>query len=261
METVTSDDGTRIAFWRSGTGPPLLLVHGTTATHARWSHIVSRLEDQFTVYAMDRRGRGGSGDADEYSMAREAEDLTAVIDAIAEPVNLVGHSYGGICSLEAALRTAGVRRMVLYEPAIPVGYEIVPANVMSKLEELIDQGEREAALAVFFREVVHVSEEQIAMLRAHPAWPGRVAAAHTILRESRIEAEYRLDFDRLRTLQVPTLMLLGGDSPPFLRESTMQVHAALPGSRIHEMPGQQHVAMDAIPDEFAGILRAFFTEG
>ncbi len=75
METITSKDGTMIAYQRSGTGPPLVLVHGTTADHTRWVPILPALEQHFTVYALDRRGRGGSGDAEQYVIEREFEDI------------------------------------------------------------------------------------------------------------------------------------------------------------------------------------------
>src|SRR5687768_3496627 len=94
--TITSRDGTRIAVWRSGNGPPLLLVHGATHDHTTaWRFVVPQLEWHFTVYAMDRRGRGGSGDSPAYELQREAEDVAAVIDSIDKPVNVLGHSYGG----------------------------------------------------------------------------------------------------------------------------------------------------------------------
>src|SRR5918994_4256030 len=105
QESVTSLDGTPIAYWRSGEGPPLVLVHGTSADHSRWAPVLPAFEERFTVYAVDRRGRGESGDSEDYSIEREFEDVAAVVDSIEAPVNLLGHSYGAVCSLEAALIT------------------------------------------------------------------------------------------------------------------------------------------------------------
>jgi pimeloyl-ACP methyl ester carboxylesterase len=105
-----------IAYRRSGSGPPLLLVHGLTADHTRWSPISPRFEQRFSVYAMDRRGRGESGDGPDYDIRREAEDVAAVVDAIGEPVFVLGHSAGALYSLEAALLAANFRRLILYEP-------------------------------------------------------------------------------------------------------------------------------------------------
>jgi pimeloyl-ACP methyl ester carboxylesterase len=102
QEIVTSKDGTRIACFRSGEGPPLVLVHGTAADHGRWRPVLPAFEERFTVCAVDRRGRGGSGDSDDYAIEREFEDVAAVVDSLGEPVNLLGHSYGALCALEAS---------------------------------------------------------------------------------------------------------------------------------------------------------------
>src|SRR3712207_2617173 len=101
QETVTSVDGTPIAYWSSGEGSPLVLVHGTAADHARWRPVLPAFEERFTVYAIDRRGRGGSGDSDDYAIEREFGDVAAVVDSLGEPVTLLGHSYGALCALEA----------------------------------------------------------------------------------------------------------------------------------------------------------------
>lgn len=120
METVSSADSTLIAYERTGDGPPLVLVHGGAAgSHLDWQPVLPQLAEHFTVYAVDRRGRGGSGDAGEYELEREFEDVAAVVDAVAEPVRLLGHSFGAICSLEATLHTDNVSKLVLYEPAFP----------------------------------------------------------------------------------------------------------------------------------------------
>src|SRR5215210_1019443 len=144
METITSRDGTPIAYRRSGKGPPLVLVHGAAADHGRWSPVLPALEERFTVYAVDRRGRGSSGDAEGYAIEREFEDVAAVVDSIGEPANLLGHSYGALCSLEAALHTRKVRKLVLYDPGIEVaGEEIYPHEVIERLEALLGVGDRD----------------------------------------------------------------------------------------------------------------------
>ena len=254
---VTSSDGTRLAVSRSGSGPNLILVHGTAADHTRWAQVAPRFERQFTVYAMDRRGRGASGDADTRSISQEGEDVVAVAEAIGGPVNLLGHSYGALCCIEAALRLPDLHRLVLYEPPLPVGADIVAPGILDALEHLIEQGEREAALLTFFREVVLVPEPQIEVMRSQPAWAVRLAAAHTVTREIRLAAEYRPDLDRIRTMVVPSLLLLGGDSPSYFRAAIRRLDTSLPNSRLHEMTGQQHVAMDTIPDEFVRIVSSF----
>ena len=255
--SVASDDGTRIAVHRSGAGPPLVLVHGTTADHTRWVRVAPEFARHFTVHAMDRRGRGGSGDSDAYSIEREAEDIVAVAVQAGDDVTVLGHSYGGLCCLEAALQIPALRRLVLYEPPLPVGLPIATPELEAELEALIQRDEREEALLAFFRGVVKAPEEQLAVMKEHPAWPGRVAAAHTLVRETRVEGTYRFDVERLRGLKVPTLLLMGSDSPAFLREPTLRLNALIPNSRIHEMAGQQHGAMDMISAEFVRIVTTF----
>ena len=119
-----SDDGTLIGYWRTGEGPPLILVHGTSADHTRWDPVLPTLAEHFTVYAIDRRGRGESGDAADYSLESEVEDVVAVVDSIGAPVSLLGHSYGAVCSLEASQRSERVRKLVLYEPPLPTSIKI-----------------------------------------------------------------------------------------------------------------------------------------
>src|ERR671915_2340148 len=153
QETVTSADGTPIACWRSGEGPPLVLVHGAAANHGRWSPVLPALEERFTVYAIDRRGRGGSGDGDGYTMEREAEDIASVVDSIGEPVNLLGHSYGALLALEATLLTQNIRKLVLYDPGIEAGEEIYPSEVIERLEALLEAGDRGEGVATTKRDV------------------------------------------------------------------------------------------------------------
>ena len=128
QESVTSKDGTPIAYWRSGDGPPLVLVHGTAADHHRWTPVLPAFEQHFTVCAVNRRGRGGSGDSSDYAIEREFEDMAAVVDSLGEPANLLGHSYGALCALEAAPLTRHVRKLVLYEPPMDVTDEQIPAR-------------------------------------------------------------------------------------------------------------------------------------
>jgi pimeloyl-ACP methyl ester carboxylesterase len=252
MNHITSKDGTLIAYQRSGKGPPLVLVHGTTADHTRWRPILPPLEEHFTVYALDRRGRGESGDnnADHYAIEREFDDVAAVVDSIGEPVNLLGHSYGAICSLEAAVRTNNLRRLVLYEPPIPTGVEIYPRASVERIQAALASGDRDGAVAAFLGEIAHVPPQEVELLRSLPAWQGRVAAAHTILREMHTAETYIFDPERFHRMNTPTLLLLGGDSPQFFQLAIQVAQSALPNSRLTVMPGQQHTAMNTAPDLF-----------
>jgi pimeloyl-ACP methyl ester carboxylesterase len=250
MEQITSKDGTVIGFRRSGAGKPLLLVHGATADHSRWSPISSRFEQHFTVYAMDRRGRGGSSDAPEYDLMREAEDVAAVVEAIGEPTFVLGHSSGAIFSLEATLLADKVNRLILYEPPIPTGPPQYPPDAPDRMQGLIDSGELEAALELFFREVVKMPEQELAAYRQLPVWQVRIQLAPTIPRELTAIDHYTFDAEKFRNLQTPTLLLIGGDSPRFARQAVELVDSALADSQVVILPGQQHIAMDTDPELF-----------
>lgn len=260
MTTVLSTDGTPIAYDRTGAGPPLVLIHGATADRSRWAPILPMLSQEFEVYAVDRRGRGGSGDSDAYAIEREFEDVAAVVDSLGQPANLLGHSFGALCALNAALLTTNIRSLILYEPP-PPGLPTLPAATAERLQALLDAGDRDGVVASFMLEVAQVPAEQVQTMRAAPSWQGRVAAAHTILREGRaIEALPPFDGGRYRGIQTPTLLLLGGDSPPMYRDSIEAIRSALPNSRLVILPGQQHIAINTAPQLFAGEVLAFLRE-
>ena len=249
--TVMTESGTPLAYWRCGKGPPLVLVHGTAADHGRWGPILPALEERFTVYAVDRRGRGGSGDSDGYAVEREIEDIAAVVDSLGEPANLLGHSYGGLVALEAALLTRNVRKLVLYDPGIEVaGAEIYPHEVIERMEAMLEAGDRDGVIETTMREVAGLPPETVEYMRTLPVWQARVDAAHTIPRELRAVKAYRFDPGRFGDLATPALMLAGGDSPVALRKAAETVDAALSGSRIVVMEGQGHSAMDTGTDLF-----------
>ena len=206
---VVSRDGTEIAYWTSGDGPPLLLVHGTGGVHERFAPLLPYLEPHATVHVMDRRGRGASDDAPVYALEREHEDVAAVVDAIAaasgSAVDVYGHSYGGECAFGAALLTANIRRLVLYEGWPPVTPEKVyfPRDVEEGLDRLVADGDRDAALEFFMREVAEVSDAEIRAIRAQPSWPMRVGAVHTISREIRAFYADGFDPEQARRISMP----------------------------------------------------------
>lgn len=259
MHTVTSRDGTPIAYWRSGHGPPLLLVHGVVADHSTtWRLVLPELEKRFTVYAMDRRGRGGSGDSPEHQLQREAEDVAAVVDAIAaavgEPVDLLGHSYGALCAIEAALLTDNVHRLILYEGALLDGPRTTPEGI-ERFERMLDAGDVEGMLVAFMDEVVEMPPAEIELLRSQrDAWAVRLGNAPMLPRELRAGERYRFEPERFSGMRAPTLLLVGGDSPPRELADAKAVEAALPGARIAMLPGQQHLAMYTAPDVFVGAI-------
>ncbi|MBX3263376.1 MAG: alpha/beta hydrolase [Labilithrix sp.] len=254
---LRSADGTRLSADRRGSGPPLVLVHGIAGDASRW--IVSRrLGEHFTLYALDRRGRGASDDGGAYALAREVEDVAALVDSIGGEVFLLGHSFGGLLALEATARTE-VAKLLVYEPYAPPAPAPEPSAVTRSFAAMI--ADPEALLVRFLRDIVQMSDADVARLRASTAWPARVAAARTIPREMAAVEQHRTTFEPLAERATPVRFLLGERSPPFLREATERFHAQLPGSDVVELPNQAHVAMDAAPDLFEREVRAFFLGG
>lgn len=262
MHTVISKDGTRIAFWRSGAGPPLLVVHGMVADHSTtWRLVLPELEQHFAVYAMDRRGRGASGDGSAYDLQREAEDVAAIVDSISQPVNVLGHSHGGLCALEAALLTTNMRRLIIYEGVALRGAGVFSPGAADRLEAMLDAGDAEGMLMAFLRDEAKIPPDEIDLLRSQPeGWATRLRNAPTIPREMRAMERYTFNPGRFQRLQAPTLLLVGEDSPPFESGSAEAIARALPDARVVVLPGQQHLAMYTAPELFLSEVVRFLEE-
>ena len=272
QRSVTSPDGTPIAVVSSGDGPPLLLVHGAIADHTTWRSLGPVLEPRFRLLAIDRRGRGASGDGPAYSIEKEYEDLATVADEAAEeagaPVDVVGHSYGGRCALGAALLTPSIGRLVVYEgaPSPPGTAELGgngggsgyrPAGVERRIAALIDAGDRDAALETFMREIVRMPLADLAAFRADPIWPVRAAAVGTTLRELEGEASPAASLEALAGVDQPVLQLLGGDSAAPFREATEALDARLRNGRVVVIDGARHAAHHTDVPAFAAAVEAF----
>lgn len=257
LEHVRSSDGARIGSWRSGEGPPLVLVHGTSSAHWSFRFLVPCLVDRFTVYAVDRRGRGESGDRVEYAIELEFEDVAAVVDSIHEPASVFGHSYGATVALGAALLARNLHRLILDEPA--PGISGVPSEDVERIEDLVARNERDEALVQAFRSF-GLTPGELEQMRASPTWSARVAAAHTVAREIRAEEAYRVDPERFRDLAAPTLLLLGEESPDWAREGTERIRVTLPDARVSLLRGQGHMAILSAPELVADEVARFLSE-
>jgi pimeloyl-ACP methyl ester carboxylesterase len=268
QRSVVAPDGTPIALFSSGEGPPLLLVHGATADHTTWRSVGPMLERAFRLHAVDRRGRGASGDGSSYAIEREYEDLAAVAETVAgdagTPVDVVGHSYGGRCALGAALLTPSIRRLVVYEGAPSpsgaggdTGGGYRPAGVERRIAELIEAGDRDAALETFMSEIVRMPAADLAAFRADPIWPVRAAAVGTTLRELEGEASPAASLEALAGVVQPVLQLLGGESAAPFREATDALDARLPDGRVVVINGARHAAHHTHVDAFVAAVESF----
>ena len=278
---VRSPDGTSIAVFEieaspgidafesgeAATRPPLLLVHGATADHTTWRAVGPRLAASRRVFAMDRRGRGASGDGPAYAIEREYEDVAAVADALAgdapaRSVDVAGHSYGGRCALGASLVTSSIRRVVVYEGApVPPGMSYRPPGLVEAVRGALARGDNDAALATFLGGIVGMSDEDLARYRADPVWPDRVAAAPTILREVEAEAGPAASIQALARATVPVLLILGSTSRSPFRIGTDALAERLADARVVTIEGAAHAAHHTHPAEFVAAIEGFLDGG
>jgi pimeloyl-ACP methyl ester carboxylesterase len=240
-----------------------VLVHGAAADHGTWRVVGPRLAARHSVHAVDRRGRGASGDREPYSIEREYEDVAAVSDALAEahgsPVDVLGHSFGGRTSLGAALKTPSIRRVVAYESA-PASVVTNPAARRAALDQLRRDraaGDLEGLLVRFLRDVVGMTRDELERYQADPVWPLRVAAAGTIPRELEAEGSTAAGPDTVGTVRIPVLQIVGGASPTRFREAAQHLHERLVDTRMVVIDGARHAAHHTHPDGFVSAVEAF----
>lgn len=264
MNTVTSRDGTTIAYERSGSGPALLVVGGAFSSRSAAPEFVKLLAQRLTVYAVDRRGRGDSGDTQPYAVERELEDVEALIDAVGDPVFVYGGSSGGVLSLRAAAKLGDkITKLVLYEPPFIIDDSRPPAPVafVEHLDELVEAGRRGDAVEYFMTEVVGTPTEALREMRESPAWPGMEKLAHTLAYDGRVVGNAMSGsaepLQQWATLQTPTLVLNGSNSPPFLHDGARTLAAILPNGHHRSFKGLDHAAAIAAPQTLAPVFLEF----
>lgn len=259
MLEVRSKDGVAIACRRSGAGPSLLLVHGTGCDGSVWDDALPELTSRFTVLSMDRRGHGLSGDAGSYRIENEWDDIAACIEALADgPCDVVGHSYGGLCALGAARAGARIRRLALFEPPIPTYCEAYyPGHMIEAMRTALARGDSHAAAQAFVRGVFRTDVVEPTDIKKLVTWEQMVKCAPIVLREVETVDRFRLAAEDYRDWTIPTLLMLGSDSPPQFRATIESLRAILSGSQVAELQGQQHRALMTAPTLFATTVRKF----
>lgn len=254
MTSIRSGDGTAIEASSCGEGDPIVVVHGTTGSGDGWALVAPLLADDFRVITYDRRGRGGSGDGPDYSLEREVEDLLAVMAWAGGPVHLVGHSFGARVAMRAA-PDAALSTLVLYEP--PLAMDAVPSQMFAAIDDA-DRGGRWEEVLDRFLPLAGLTAEEIAFIRADPpSWQRALDGARTVAREGAALRASPPDLDRLRALDVPTLVLIGGETTaPIFLEGIDDVVRVLDAAVVR-IPGQRHIATVGAPDAFAAAVREF----
>ncbi|MGA9580218.1 MAG: alpha/beta fold hydrolase [Terrimicrobiaceae bacterium] len=255
MKHISSPAGVSVSFETYGSGPPLVLVHGSFGDHrTNWEFVKPLFEKQFTVYAIARRGRGETNATQGHRLEDESSDVMAVIRSIGERVFLLGHSYGAQTSLAAAATVPDrVRKLVLYETPWP---RIIGKEALARLEGLAQGGDWDGFAVAFFRERLFVPAEELDELRATELWVPIIADAAASLGDLRALTGYEFAAERFRELRVPVMLQIGARSPRDLYV-TDALAAVLPDVRIQELPGQAHEGMTTAPKMYAETVSRF----
>jgi pimeloyl-ACP methyl ester carboxylesterase len=263
MNTVRSQDGTTVAFDRSGAGPPVILVGGAFS-YRRYKGTVELAEllaRRFSVINYDRRGRGDSGDTAPYAVEREIEDLAALIEAAGGSASVWGMSSGAVLALRAAATGLEIPRLALYQPPFNVGGgRVPPGDFGTRLDELVASGQRGKAVAWFMTKGMGMPALFVNLMRLHrPLWKRLEAVAHTLPYDLAVMGDTvtgkPLEAEPWGSVEAETLVVDGSKSPASLREAADAIAAAVPGAARRTLEGQSHnVSMKAL----APVLEEFF---
>jgi pimeloyl-ACP methyl ester carboxylesterase len=246
-EKLFSKDGTPIAFDRVGGGSPVILVDGALCYRALGSSrpLVKLLEQHFTVFTYDRRGRGDSGDTAPYAVEREVDDIEALVNEAGGAAFIWGISSGAVLALEATNRLTGIKKVAVYEaPFIVDDSHPTTKDDWVRINEAVAANRRNEAVK-FFLKLVGLPAFFIALMRLMPVWSKLKAVAHTIPYDGAIVQDNQrgkpLPADRWTSVTVPTLVMDGGKSPGWIRQANRALANVLPNAKHCMLEGQTHM--------------------
>ena len=263
--TVSSADGTRIAFERTGDGPPVILVSSALADRKDAAKLARLLAGRFSVINYDRRGRGASGDATGYSVDREIEDLAALIDYAGGSASVFGSSSGALLALYSATAGLNIERLALYEPPLLVegGFE-PPPDCAARVAALLAVDRRSDAVKYFMTKVQGMPPAMVAMMRLMPGvWSSMTRLAHTLPYDIALLAGtdpgLHWQAGRWAATTATTLVLTGGKSPAGFHTAARAITEALPAAEHRTLPGLSHGAVVMAPRKLAPVVIDFLT--
>ncbi|QSB16838.1 alpha/beta fold hydrolase [Natronosporangium hydrolyticum] len=259
IHTVRSSDGTLIAYEQSGAGSPVVLVGGALNDRSSFAPLVTWLASRFTVVTYDRRGRGASGDNPPYAVARELEDLHAIVRELDEPVYAVGFSSGAVLAVEAALAEVDLAGLALIEPPFILdgSRKPMPADFVDQLDRLVAAGRRGDAVELFLTEAVEMPVEIVAPMRSAPTWAALEAVAHTIRYDLAAMGDFRPPA-RWAALPTPVLVITGTESARWRQHAAKEVAQLFRHGRHRILAGRSH---EAAPEVIGPILAELFSPG
>jgi pimeloyl-ACP methyl ester carboxylesterase len=248
MKKIRSRDGTSIAFDRSGQGPALIVVDGALCYRAAGpsASLAAALAEHFTVFTYDRRGRGDSGDTAPYAIAREVEDIDAIITEAGGNAFVYGASSGAALALEAASRGLAIRKLALYEAPFIVDdtHPPIPDGFLMQLHQAIAAGRRGDAVKRFMK-LVGVPAVFVTLMRLLPAWSKLTAVAHTLPYDITLVQDQEkgtpLPATKWAGATMPTLVMDGGKSPKWMRNAMRALAQVLPNAKYRTLEGQTHM--------------------
>lgn len=255
---VTSKDGTRIAFEKSGRGPAIVIVSGALSHRKLWdSPLPARLAQQFTVYVYDRRGRGESTDVQPYAVEREIEDIEALVNDAGGSASLFGVSSGAALALQAAakLGPTKVSKLAIYD--VPYGQsEKEFATQKQRVGEIVRTGAAGDA-AAFFLSAIGTPPQALEGMKRSPEWEAIKKMDFTLVYDYAVLGDGAVPQDVVKTIRVPTLVMNGEKSMPFMSSAADRIAALIPQARRKILEGQAH---QADPEVIAPVLTEFFRQ-
>lgn len=262
MKTVTSKDGTTIAFDQSGTGPAVILVDGALQYRAfdqGMAPLADLLSEDFTVIHYDRRGRGDSTDIQPYALEREIEDIEALIDEAGGSAFVYGISSGAALAFEAAIKLGDkIKKLVMYEA--PYNNEEAARQAWKeyrqKLNELVAAGRKGDAVGLFMM-LVGMPPDQLEGMHQHPMWPLWEAVGPTLAYDAADMGEdASVPTERAAGIAMPTLVMDGGGSEwSFMHTTAVELANAIPHAQHRTLEGQTH---EVSAEALAPVLIEFF---
>jgi pimeloyl-ACP methyl ester carboxylesterase len=237
MDFVTSTDGTRIAYERSGTGRPIVFATGAFNDHTTCAPVAEQLADDFTVVTYDRRARGQSGDTRPYAIDREVEDLAALIDIVGGSAAVFGYSSGALLAVHAAAQKVPITALALYEAPFAMDAWRQRTDLPERLDDLVQQGRGGDAVTLFQSEGIGLPPEVVAQIRQSPMFPALEAIAQSTVYDATITAEFAVPTPALASVSVPALVMNGAQTWPGLAQAARSLAGALPDGRHQEIPG------------------------
>ena len=249
MTTVTSADGTAIAYDRLGAGPPVILVGGAFSfrRYRRSVELAELLAEHFTVFNYDRRGRGDSGDTAPYSVEREIEDLAALIELPGSSACVWGQSSGGVLALRAAVAGLPIAKLAVFEPPFRLDGDgdPPPVDFATRLDQLVAADRRSQAVKYFMTKGMGAPGFFISLMRLFPPmWSRLTAVAHTLPYDVAVMGDTiegkPLSPSDWESVRVQTLVLSGAKSPERAGNAARALADVLPNARHEALAGQSY---------------------